>query len=158
MKSMARTQNILLAMLVCMLCITCTPKAESNEIVFVCTHGAARSPIAAAYFNKLAKERGLNFHASFKGTKPDKTLTKETITGLTKDGFDITAWEPSNVSTSDFDNAYGLITFDCSVPVDQQLSLRQSWNGTPSISKDYKAARDNIRERVERLIDSLERE
>src|SRR5438552_2704780 len=39
-------------------------------ILFVCEHGAARSTIAAAYFNKLAKEKGLNYKAIFRGINP----------------------------------------------------------------------------------------
>ena len=42
-----------------------TAPAVSVEIrvVFVCEHGAAKSLIAAAYFNKLAGERGLSARA-----------------------------------------------------------------------------------------------
>lgn len=34
-----------------------TPIA-SQTVLFVCEHGAAKSVIAAAHFNKIAKERG----------------------------------------------------------------------------------------------------
>jgi len=53
-------------------------KSAPKKILFVCTHGAARSPIAAAYFNKIAKEQNLNYRAIFKGTEPDSVLTNGT--------------------------------------------------------------------------------
>ena len=35
--------------------------AQDPLIIFVCEHGAAKSIIAAAYFNKYARERNLRF-------------------------------------------------------------------------------------------------
>ena len=43
-----------------------TTKAPS--VIFVCGHGAAKSVIATAYFNKLSAERGLPYRATFRGT------------------------------------------------------------------------------------------
>ena len=45
-----------------------TPSRPNPAVVFVCEHGAAKSVIATAYFNKLAAERGLPFRATFRGT------------------------------------------------------------------------------------------
>lgn len=148
-------KNILLSVFILCTFIACNQKAESNEILFVCTHGAARSPIAAAYFNKLAKENNLNYHAVFRGTEPDKTLSKETIEGLTKDGFQINDWSPAKVSADDIAKADKIITFDCSVNPQKSSTTKEEWNGTPSISKDYNVARNAIREKVEALVEKL---
>jgi hypothetical protein len=43
-----------------------TANERTPTILFVCEHGAAKSVIAAAYFDKLAKERGLNYRAVFR--------------------------------------------------------------------------------------------
>lgn len=150
-------KNIVLSILLAFVFLGCHQKTESKEIVFVCTHGAARSPIAAAYFNKLAKENDLNFQGVFRGTEPDKVLTKETISGLTNDGFEVSNWIPKKVSTQDIEKAFKVITFDCSVP-SEKPSLTEEWNGTPSISKDYNNARDVIKENVEQLIEKLKKE
>ncbi len=138
--------------------IACKQEADSNEVLFVCTHGAARSPIAAAYFNKLAKENDLNFHAVFRGTEPNKELTKETVGGLTDDGFEINKWKPEKVSAQDVEKAYKIVTFDCAVPPIKPSTFKEEWNGTPSISKDYNVARNVIKENVEELIESLKEE
>jgi hypothetical protein len=47
---------------------------EAPTILFICEHGAAKSVIAAAYFDILAGERGLKYRATFRGTNPDPTL------------------------------------------------------------------------------------
>ncbi len=135
----------------------CKEEGASKEILFVCTHGAARSPIAAAYFNKLSKEQNLKYRAIFRGTEPDSILTKGTILGLKKDGFDIEDWKPKKVDLYDIEKAYKTVTFDCNLPIknDSKDLSDEQWNGTPSISKDYNVARDIIKEKVEKLIESL---
>jgi hypothetical protein len=55
--------------------------AASPSIVFVCEHGAAKSVIATAYFNKLAEERGLPYRATFRGTSPQDELSTRAIAG-----------------------------------------------------------------------------
>jgi protein-tyrosine-phosphatase len=44
---------------------------DDKTIIFVCEHGAAKSVIAAAYFNRFAEQRGLNLRAAARGTNPD---------------------------------------------------------------------------------------
>ena len=39
---------------------------EDKTIVFVCVHGSVKSQIAAAYFNRLARERGLYIFKNLK--------------------------------------------------------------------------------------------
>ena len=60
--------------------------APDPIVVFVCEHGAAKSVIAAAYFNKLAGETGLRVRAIARGTNPDPQLSPITIAGLHADG------------------------------------------------------------------------
>lgn len=128
---------------------------KPKEILFVCTHGAARSPIAAAYFNKIASEQNLNYRAIFRGTEPDAELTKETIKGLGKDELPIKDWKPELVTEHDMSTAHKIVTFDCVLPSDIDLKDVEQWNGTPSISADYNKARNVIREKVEDFIKTL---
>src|SRR5438067_2384523 len=62
------------------------PSTASAAIVFVCEHGAAKSVIATAYFNKLAAERGLPHRATFRGTSPQAELSERTVAALHADG------------------------------------------------------------------------
>lgn len=50
------------------------PDPMLSTILFVCEHGAAKSVIAAAYFDKLAQARGLKYKAVFRGPNPDPAL------------------------------------------------------------------------------------
>src|ERR1041384_7686013 len=70
-------------------------------VVFVCEHGAAKSVIATAYFNKLAEERGLRFRATFRGTTPQEDLSARAVAGLKADGIAIPEGKPSAIDDSD---------------------------------------------------------
>ena len=124
------------------------------EILFVCELGAARSTIAAVYFNKLAKEQGLNYQAIFRATNPDAILKPATIKGLTADGFDVSNQAPKLVSQTDINSADQIVTFDCNLP-DRLSKPVTQWNGIPAISNDYSLARNQIVEKVQQLINDL---
>src|SRR5689334_2944541 len=87
------------------------PKSDANSstVVFVCEHGAAKSVIAAAHFNRLARERGLPFHAVSRGTKPDEVVAAGVRTGLASDGIDVSTWRPTSVSDQDLRQAAQVI-------------------------------------------------
>jgi protein-tyrosine-phosphatase len=128
---------------------------DKPTILFVCEHGAAKSVIAAAYFNKIAKERGLNYQAVFRGTDPIDGLTPGAKEGLIKDGFDISKMTPSLVSKDDVAKVNQVITFDCVLPEDYRATELQQWHGVPPISENYDKARDQVVWRVEALITQL---
>ena len=48
------------------------PQANATRVLFMCPHGAAKSVLASAYFQRLAKERGLNVIVDSAG----RTLTR----------------------------------------------------------------------------------
>lgn len=145
--------TLLFSFITLLLC--CNQATDSKEVLFICPHGAARSPIAAAYFNKLAKEKNLNYHAIFRGTEPDETLSARTIEGLTSEGIDIKGWKPKLVSVNDINHAYKIITFDCKVPADNSTALEEQWNDTPSPSKEYENYTAIVKEKVEKLVEQL---
>jgi len=148
------TKKIVLLLLVSVI-FSCEQKPEAKEILFVCTHGAARSPIAAAYFNKIAKEKDINFRAVFRGTEPDSALTRGTSEGLLLDDFEINSWKPEKVSENDITKAHRIVTFDCKLPLNETQTKTEQWNGTPPISKDYDKARDIIKDKVTGLVEKL---
>lgn len=125
------------------------------SVIFVSKHGAARSATAAAYFNKLAKEKGLNYEAYFRGTTPKDSLNSCARRGLIKDGFDVSHMLPTPVSMADVNNATKVITFDCQLPVPFHSTTLNQWDGVPLISENYDVARDQIVARVKQLIDHL---
>src|SRR5688572_23884618 len=64
------------------------PARVPAEVVFVCEHGAAKSVVAAAYFNKLAVERGLAARATARGADPQADLSVSAVKGLKEDGIE----------------------------------------------------------------------
>ena len=127
---------------------------QNSTIVFVCEHGAAKSIIAAAYFNKLAKERNSDVRAIARGTHPDPELSPIAITGLREDGLIPTELIPQKLSLVDVESAQRIITF-CELPAEyQQKANVEHWDGVPPVSDDYQKARDEIVERINQLLNN----
>src|SRR5438067_13273411 len=74
-------------------------------VVFVCEHGAAKSVIATAYFNKIAAERGLRMRAVYRGVNPQAELSVGALKGLRDDGLKTPDLKPSPISQTDVDAA-----------------------------------------------------
>jgi protein-tyrosine-phosphatase len=134
-----------------------TPPATAREgiIVFVCEHGAAKSIVAAAYFNKLARERNLKYQAIARGTAPQEEISVSARKGLADDGLTATEQKPAALSKGDLSGAVLLVAF-CPLPEDYKSVRFQEWNDVPTVSEDYNKARDTIVEHVKRLLDELE--
>jgi len=124
-------------------------------VVFVCEHGAAKSVVAATYFNKLATELGLNLQAIPRGTHPDPELSPRTISGLVKDGLMPIESVPRKISLAEVESAERVIAF-CELPVEYaDKSVIEHWDGVPAVSENYERARDAIIVRLEKLISDL---
>jgi len=54
----------------------------SANILFLCPHNAAKSVIAAAYFNRLAQQIGLQWLADSAGTEPSEAVSPNVVTML----------------------------------------------------------------------------
>jgi arsenate reductase len=130
--------------------------APQPTIVFVCEHGAAKSVIAAAYFNKLAEERHLPFHAVARGTTPQAELSQSAVAGLRKDGVSFPADKPQALTADDVQKAARVVAF-CPVPASLAKGKRVSTYDVPAPSDGYDASRDAILQQVRLLIDQLQR-
>ena len=123
-----------------------------NTVLFVCEHGAAKSIIAAAHFNKLASEKNLDIRAIARGTNPDAELSSNTVAGLQADGLTPTESIPQKLSLADVESAQRVVTF-CELPEEyRSKTVIEQWDGVPPVSEDYEKARDAIVERIHRLI------
>jgi protein-tyrosine-phosphatase len=125
------------------------------QVVFVCAHGAAKSVIAAAYFNKLAAERGLAARATFRGVEPSDALSARAVAGLQADGVPLPPGQPTAIGSGDVAAATHVFTIGCALPAGVQGSLKAaSWDDVPD-DKGYEAMRDAIVRHVRTLVDSL---
>lgn len=123
-------------------------------ILFVCEHGAAKSILAAAYFNKIAGERGLNVLAVARGTNPDQELSPKTVEGLERDGLQSTEIKPQKLTRAEVESAQRIISF-CELPAEylHRVSIEQ-WHNIPPVSENYETARDAMIQHINQLLDA----
>jgi arsenate reductase (thioredoxin) len=128
---------------------------QNSMIVFVCEHGAAKSIIAASYFNRLAREKNLSLHAVARGTHPDAELSVNGVAGLREDGLTPTESIPTSLTWEDIESAQHIVSF-CDLPEEyHQKTIVEHWRDIPPVSENYGQSRDAIVARLQKLIDDL---
>lgn len=126
--------------------------SQDSLIIFVCEHGAAKSIIAAAYFNHFAQERDLRLHAIARGTNPDEKLSPITVAGLHEDELTPNESIPQKLSLEEVEAAQQIISF-CELPLEFQQKVKvEQWNDIPPVSENYEKAREVIIERIDHLV------
>ena len=124
-----------------------------KTILFVCEHGAAKSVVAAAHFNKLASERGLHVRAISRGTSPDAKVPDPIREGLRGEGLPLDAgFKPTLVRAPDVDGAARVIVFDVALPEGAQSTRLTRWDGLPAFSDGYASASGAIAAKVSMLV------
>ncbi len=134
-------------------------QTSPRPVVFVCEHGAAKSVIAAAEFNAIAKARGVPVRAIARGTAPDDAFAPVVVDRLSREGVVLGGTAPTALAPSDLQGALRVVTFDqpqveSMIPSDVG---QETWNGLPPVSADFDRARAAIRARVDALWADLER-
>jgi protein-tyrosine-phosphatase len=124
---------------------------QTPVIIFVCEHGAAKSILAAAYFNTLASEMGLDFRAIARGTIPDDELSPHALTGLSKDGLMPTESVPQKLTQVEIESAQRVVAF-CDLPSDYRHAIVERWEDVPAVSENYEQARNVILERIHQML------
>jgi arsenate reductase len=128
---------------------------QRNTIIFVCEHGAAKSIIAATYFNQLANKSGLNLNAIARGTHPDDELSAATVDGLAGEGLAPAESRPQHLTREDMLSAQRMISF-CDMPSEfVEASAVEQWKDIPPVSQDYEQARGVILEHLHDLLNRL---
>ncbi len=135
-------------------------QTHDSQVLFVCEHGNVKSLMAASYFNQMAQELRLRFRAVSRGTAPDSTTVPPAIIqGLRGDGFDVSSFHPSAVTSSDVSASQRVITIGTVLPVDAQLAAAQpkieQWNDVPPTSVGYGATRDSLKRHIKELVEQL---
>ena len=129
----------------------------SPAVIFVCEHGAAKSVIATAYFNKLAAERGLPYRATFRGTTPQDDLSARAVAGLKADGLAVPTGKPAAISERDVVHATHIFAIGCTLPAAAAKSGKASdWSDVPD-DQGYAPMRDAIVRHVTALLDDLQK-
>jgi arsenate reductase (thioredoxin) len=155
----SRAQFLFLLVVVLPALYAQTQESKHPEVVFVCEHGAAKSIIASAEFNKLAEQRGLLHRAIARGTNPDATFSTAVISGLRKHGLAEPKGRPQMVTATDLNKAKRVVTLGCKLPdLPGQSMKAMAWDDVSSPSQDYDTARGEIVRHIKALVDELARE
>ncbi len=142
---------------VVLLTVSVQAQPANQMVLFVCEHGAAKSVVAAAHFNQLAKERGLPFRAIARGTAPDTSVPGRIAQGLKSEGLAVPAgYKPTLVSAPDATGVARVVTFDVTLPGAVNAVALERWDGLPAFSDGYAAASAAIAKKVDGLLRELQ--
>ena len=126
-----------------------------DTVIFACVHNAGRSQMAAAWFNRVADPA--RARAISAGTDPGPRVHPEVVTAMAELGIDVSGRTPQRLTDELADGARALITMGCGdqCPI-VPGAVRQDWplpdpKGRPIA--EVREIRDEIRQRVERLIE-----
>src|SRR3954468_2387539 len=136
-----------------------TAPRKAPQVLFVCPHGAAKSVLASAYFQRLAREKGLNVRVEARGTEPDPQVSPKVAEHLTANGYRVPVETPQKVTPDELASADIVISLGCDVhglPV-RAGTLRQ-WDEVPGPGEDLAGADAAIQRRVAALVDELLRQ
>ena len=135
---------------------------QPAQVVFVCRNGVSMSVWSAAYFNRLAAERGLRERAVARAATPSYTSVPYRMQfALAVDGFRLSGYRPKVVSPDDVRGAEHVVivrgTDDTVLPADALSEAHDSevWQGFAVMREHYFPSRAALRARVEDLIERL---
>lgn len=134
---------------------TASPPKEPT-VLFICPHGAAKSVLASAYFQRIAKERGLNVRVEAAGTEPQDSVSAVVKTHLERNGYTVPVTKPRAVTKQDLDTADVVISLGCDVSHLPGVARGlQQWDDVPAPSENLEAADEVTRRRVTALVEEL---
>ena len=123
-------------------------------VLFVCLHGAAKSVLAAADFERMAKARGLPVTAESAGTEPDAEIASSVLAALKAEGMDMAGRKPTLVTREMAAGASRVVAFACALGAAAPDGARlEQWEDVPAVSDGLPAARAVIRQHLECLLD-----
>jgi len=134
---------------------------EPKNILFVCVENAGRSQMAEAFFKKYAKNQ---FNVISAGTYPSSNLNPDVVSVMAEIGIDLKNQQPQLLSTFMIENSNKTVNMGC---MDKEscpsLFVKgvDDWDVDDPKGKsidDVRKIRDQIRNDILNLLDSLERD
>lgn len=131
--------------------------SSKERILFLCPHNAAKSVIAATYFNLMADTIGLDYIAESGGTQPSDSVMPVVVEMLRREGADVSGFRPRHVTVEQLHSATRIISIGSGGADDFGVdpARMEQWNDIPTVSATPEEARAAIRERVARLVAAL---
>jgi len=134
------------------------PAGRATTVLFLCPHGAAKSVLASAYFEREAKARGLNVRVEAAGTEPDPQVSPKVAARLAEQGYPVPKGAPRRVTGNELERADIVISLGCDLTgLPQPRSTLRRWDDVPPPSEDFARADEAIRAKVMALVEELVR-
>lgn len=133
-----------------------TTRVDPPTVLFVCVHNAGRSQMAAGYLRHLGGDR---VRVLSGGSAPAEGLNPVAVAAMAEEGIDISAAVPSILRTDVVAESDVVITMGCGDACPVFPGTRyEDWELDDPAGADLatvRAIRDQIRERVAALVESL---
>jgi arsenate reductase len=130
--------------------------ANSPEVLFVCTHNAGRSQMAAALLHHLAAGR---VRVTSAGSQPADQLNPAVVQAMAEIGLDITSEHPRRLTSDQVQAADVVITMGCGDACPVYPGKRYLDWGLPDPAglplEQVRPIRDRIRDHVTELLAEL---
>jgi len=129
-----------------------------EKVLFVCVHNSGRSQMAKAFFNILAKKRGI---ADSAGTKPSDRVNPVVVQVMQEVGIDISREIPKLLTPELMDKFDRIITMGCGGETSCPAGYlpTEDWDLDDPEDKpieEVRRIRYQIKKRVEKLAAELE--
>jgi protein-tyrosine-phosphatase len=129
-----------------------TAAAKNKTVVFVCLHGSVKSQMAAAHFNRIAKERGLPYTAISRGIEIDSAIPPRIREELNQEGLAPLDDVPQQLTAAEAAGAVKVVAFDTVPEQNRGAAEVNYWSDVPATSKNYPALRDSIVRHIDDLV------
>jgi arsenate reductase (thioredoxin) len=133
------------------------PERDKPAVLFLCVHNAGRSQMAAGWLRHLAGDAVAVYSG---GSDPGDTLNAAAVEAMAEVGIDISGEQPEAWSLETARAADAIITMGCGDTCPVFPGKRyEDWELADPAGQPVefvRAVRDDIRERVEALMEALE--
>ena len=131
--------------------------ADKPSVLFVCVHNAGRSQMAAGYLRHLA---GDTVEVRSAGSEPGDRINRVAVQAMAEEGIDIANEQPKILTTDAVKTSDVVITMGCGDTCPLYPGKRyEDWVLDDPAGQGIdvvRPIRDQIRRRVEQLIDELQ--
>jgi protein-tyrosine-phosphatase len=129
--------------------------SKPATFVFVCLHGSVKSQIAAAHFNRIAREHGLPVIAVSRGMAVDNGIPAAIRESFARDGLAPATNVPVRLTPEQAASAAKIFAFD-EAPTDLKGDAEVTyWSDVPPATEDYVRARSAIVRHLEEVAASI---